>query len=309
MVATRGLKGKAQPLRATADAIRVLSVLTAVPVAVAGAFPASSAGEESGAKAGVAKADVAKADVEKAGVRPGSGAGTASEGSKTGAGGRDAAGPGDARDQEESKRLIADIKASLGGIRSLWCEFRQVRRLKLFEEPLESRGAIMFERPRSIRWETTSPYRSCIVSNGGTPAQFEWRDGRRVRLDSPFPRPMGKVLDQIAAMHRGDFEALGREYEITAARRDGGVSLTMIPRDPGAGRVFSSLEIRMPADLSEVREVVLSEPGGDSTTISFEGGRRDVTFPDGTFDTRDPADIETVRAAAASGKCGDADRR
>jgi outer membrane lipoprotein-sorting protein len=187
-------------------------------------------------------------------------------------------------------------------VRSMYCEFRQFRHMDILGEPIESRGVIAFEQPKSIRWETVSPYRSLIVYDGRSPAQFEWRDGKRVRLQVPFGGAFGRIIGHIVAIHRGDFDSLSSDYDISASRGAEGVSMTLIPKDQRARQALSAIEMRLSKDLSVVKEVILKEPGGDFTRISFENERRNVTFPKGTFDLGNPADLEDVRAAATAGE-------
>jgi len=50
-------------------------------------------------------------------------------------------------------------------------------------------------------------------------------------------------------------------------------------------------------DLSATREVVMNEPNGDLTRITFRNEKRDVEFPAKTFDQGKPLDIAAIQAA------------
>jgi hypothetical protein len=53
----------------------------------------------------------------------------------------------------------------------------------------------------------------------------------------------------------------------------------------------------MQPDFSGTRAVVMNEPGGDLTRITFHNEKRDARFPAGSFDQIKPLDLAAVQAA------------
>ena len=101
-------------------------------------------------------------------------------------------------------------------------------------------------------------------------------------------------MQQMALMNQGKLDALMTDYTISVSTGEMTV-LTMVPKDENVRGMMSSLEVHLPPDLSATREVVLNEPNGDLTRITFQNEKRDLPFPAGTFDQTKPLAIAAVQ--------------
>jgi outer membrane lipoprotein-sorting protein len=192
--------------------------------------------------------------------------------------------------------ILQDLHRRMASVESVYLEFTQERRLKLFTDPLRSEGVMLIAKPDKIRWETTAPYQSILLSGDKSVAQFEKRDGKWEKLNLGFPDLLRRVMQQMAMMNQGKLEALSSDYTVSVAT--GGVTVvTMVPRDKNAREAMSSLELVMPPDLSTTREVRMNEPNGDLTRITFSHEKRNVAFPADTFNQSKPLDIAAVKVA------------
>jgi outer membrane lipoprotein-sorting protein len=151
--------------------------------------------------------------------------------------------------------------------------------LSLFNEPLRSEGYFCFQNPGRIRWQTTSPYQSILVSDGVGVARFEWLDVMA-----------GRYTDG-----RGG-------YAITVTNTAGEVVVTLVPRNEGLRRVMAAIEVHLAEELNGARRVVLRENGGDYTDIRFDEQHVNLALPPKTFDRGAPADIGKIQSAAAGAK-------
>ncbi len=197
----------------------------------------------------------------------------------------------------EPSAILKDLQRNMSSLHSMYLEFTQERHLKLFTEPLKSEGVMFIERPDKIRWETTAPYQSILLSSQQSVAQFEYEEGRWKKLKMGFPQMLKRVMDQMVLMHQGKLDALTSDFKLSVAT-GAVVVVTMVPKDKNILSVMSSLEIHMAPDLSATREVVMNEPSGDLTRILFHREKRDVKFPPGTFDQTKPLDIAPIKSAA-----------
>ena len=201
-----------------------------------------------------------------------------------------------AKSVPDPQPVLQNLQHKMASVHSVYLEFTQERVLKLFSEPLKSEGVMLIERPDKIRWETTAPYQSILLGDQKSVAQFEFNDGKWKKLKLGFPQLLQRVMQQMALMNQGKLDALVTDYTISVAT--GGMTvLTMIPKDENVRGIMSSLEVHLPPDLSATREVVMNEPNGDLTRITFHDEKREVTFPANTFDQTKPLDLAAVQAA------------
>ena len=192
--------------------------------------------------------------------------------------------------------VLDELQRKMASVKSVYLDFTQERVLKLFSEPLKTEGVMLIERPARIRWETTDPYQTILLGDKGSVAQFEFSEGKWQKLKLGFPQLLQRVMQQMAALNSGNLTAMTEDYDITVATGAETV-LTLVPKDKSMRSMLASLEIHLPPDLSGTREVVMNEPNGDLTRITFRNEKHDVNFPAQTFDQAKPLPIAEVKGA------------
>lgn len=195
-----------------------------------------------------------------------------------------------------------DIRRALSDARTVFSRFVQERHLSLFQEPLRSEGYLCFQRPGRLRWETTSPYRSILVTDGSGAAQFEWVGDQWKKLDLGLSVALEQVLAQIAGVMEGNYTSDRRGYLATVSVEADGPKVVLVPQNEKTRKMISAIEVYLDRDLRGTRRVLLRETGGDYTDIRFEDPWINGTFPERTFDLRNPADIAGIREAMRSAK-------
>jgi outer membrane lipoprotein-sorting protein len=201
----------------------------------------------------------------------------------------------------DPRHILDDLQHKMSSVHSVYLEFTEERHYQsLSDEPFQSDGVMLIDRPDQVRWEYTAPYQSIFLGSHKSVAQFEFTDGKWKKLDLGFPQMLRRVTDQMSLMHQGRLDALTSDYTISAATNDMAVVLTLVPKEENVRSMLPSLEIRLLPDLSATREVVMHQTGGDFTRIFFRREARDVKFPAGTFDQNKPLGIAAIKAAAGN---------
>lgn len=180
--------------------------------------------------------------------------------------------------------------------KSVYMEFTQERVLKMFTDPLVTEGVMLIAQPDHIRWETTAPYQTIMLGEKKHVVQFEYNDGKWQKLNLGFPQALQRMMQQMSAMNRGQIDVMTGDFNISATKGSETV-LTMTPKSDMVRGVMASMEIHLSPDLSTTREVVMNEPNGDLTRITFHAEKYNVDFPAGTFDLNKPTPIADIRAA------------
>jgi outer membrane lipoprotein-sorting protein len=195
---------------------------------------------------------------------------------------------------------LEKISGAMGQAQTVFTRFVQERHLSLFTEPLRSEGFLCFQKPGRIRWETTTPYKSILVSDGAGVTQFEWTDEKWKKLDLGLSDALQNVVSQIAGVMDGRFASDRRSYAATVTNRDDELVITLVPQNETMRKMMATIEVHLALDLKATRRVVLRENGGDYTDIQFSEQLVNVELPPKTFDRSMPVDIEKIRAAAGA---------
>ncbi len=202
------------------------------------------------------------------------------------------------RAQTNAPISLAQISGATSQARTIFTRFVQERHLSLFNEPLRSEGFLCFQKPGHIRWETTAPYKSILVSDGSGVAQFEWADEKWKKLDLGLGDALQNIVSQIASVMDGRFASDQRSYTATVTNAADAIVITLVPKNESMRKMMAAIEVHLAADLKGTRRVVLRENGGDYTDIQFSEQIVNQELPSTTFDRTAPVAIEQIRAAA-----------
>ena len=183
----------------------------------------------------------------------------------------------------ERTDFLIRLEKNLKNSRTIQSKFTQEKHLSLFNDALISRGLFAFAAPDRLRWEVTEPFHSLLIMNGREVAKYDFPDGKNPRkLQFPAANALSEVLQQIADIHQGKFEAEAKNYDIEVYQGET-ARMTLVPKDPRMKKMISQIDIGFSKGLDRVASVVIREKGGDFTRIVFEDGPRNPTLPDSFF--------------------------
>jgi len=197
----------------------------------------------------------------------------------------------------DAAAFLKRLSATTAKAETLFVEFAQERHLALFEEPLRTEGFLAFQKPNSIRWEVTKPYRSILVCTGNNAAQFEENEGKWKRLDLSYMKSIPNFVAGMAMFLEGRYVERQQDYEFSV-REEKGTVLVLKPKQKQAAQFIEAFELLFGDDLSAgARRVTMRQPDGDWTSINFTNQVANKALPAGTFDLQKPMEIEAVRKA------------
>jgi outer membrane lipoprotein carrier protein len=169
--------------------------------------------------------------------------------------------------------------------RALQAQLIQRKQLALFRTAVETKGRVLFQRPDRLRWETFAPDASVLIVVG---------QRAELRLPNEKPRVMdlkqggalaGLVEQMLVWLGVRPAKDLRRDYEATlepSKGKGGGTRLRLVPKDPTLRKRVAALELDVGADLV-LRQIVVRQSDGDTTTIMFSSVKRNATLPADAF--------------------------
>ncbi len=173
--------------------------------------------------------------------------------------------PADSFAAPEMDRFFQEIQAASAQVQSFSSEFVQERRLALFADPVIFHGKLTVIRPDRLRWEFTSPVPSALIFSGkvgmrctdkAPPAHFDLGSDPIMRT----------VAEQLWLWLGGDYSKLSDKYNMTSHDS----SLVITPKEQATAEYIGAVTITFNAASKQPEKVLIAEPGGDSTLISFQ---------------------------------------
>ena len=177
-------------------------------------------------------------------------------------------------------------------LKTLQADFVETKVIVLLDDREESRGSLIMQIPRRLRWNYETPRPSVMLI----------KDGRFTRYI-----PASKQVFRGAAKGDADLlvgfgpgaAGLGKKYEVTLVGEEAveGRSTHVLDLKPKAGQsgLFSGIRLWVDKERSIPIQTRLTEPTGDHTTIRFEKVRINEALPAKVFDLDLPGDVVELK--------------
>jgi outer membrane lipoprotein-sorting protein len=178
--------------------------------------------------------------------------------------------------------VLDDLQCLAGAIRTISSSFTQEKHLALFDEVMVSKGDFAFQRPSSLRWEYTEPFRSGFLLKDGAGKEWDEASGTVRPFTVASSPTMSMVAEQIMAWTTFDIPWLQSRYEITQCGA-APVVLELRPKSETAREFLERIVVTFSADRTTVSELELHETDGDYTVIRFTGVRINAALPQTIF--------------------------
>ena len=166
------------------------------------------------------------------------------------------------------KDIIAALMKKAGEMKEFSAKFRQVRKVALLTDEVVSTGEMQYRNDGRIMWRYTSPKKQQIAFSAKDIRITEGTQTRIMALDeNPY---LGQLKDLLMGLMSGkQLDADGR-FAVKVVKNDAkSITLSMTPVQRQLKKFISEVVITFTAPDSTVSEVVMKEPDGSSTTITF----------------------------------------
>ena len=165
------------------------------------------------------------------------------------------------------KLSLAEISSYLNDLRTAQGQFTQVN-----EDGTVSTGRILLKRPGRVRFEYDSPEVALVVADGDTVGIIDPRSNERQGF------PLHRAPLKIILARNVD---LTRERMVVGHASDG-VTTTVRAQDP-KNPEYGSIDLVFTANPVELRQWVINDANGGSTTVILGDLRRGVRLDDDKF--------------------------
>jgi outer membrane lipoprotein-sorting protein len=164
-------------------------------------------------------------------------------------------------------RELVALRESLQRTQKLSARFTQTRHLAALHDALLTEGSLEYQNGGRLVWRTLPPAASELVLDGQqVTISYPGMAGAQTINFSSEPG-MGRVFETIRAVLQADLDHLESLFTLTVERQNP-LSVSLTPRTHELARTLRRIQLDFDARLRLVH-IVLKEPDGDSTEISF----------------------------------------
>ena len=167
---------------------------------------------------------------------------------------------------------LKSIKDARVGLTSLSAKFTQIRRVGLLADEVKSTGELTLVMPDQLRWELFAPDDIVywVTSKG-----VAYKSKNSAKAAHAPAGAFGSLLPDLIGFLGGDLTPLKARYAFTAtSETDGSVTVVATPTEEKIKQALKKLTMRTNSERWGISKVVIEEPKGDSSTITFEANQK-----------------------------------
>lgn len=162
--------------------------------------------------------------------------------------------------------IVERIVARCSTMKSMSCDFRQVKTVPLMDAPQESKGRMLYRQPSALKWAYTEPFVNSFTI-----------DGDNIRIDNGEGET--EVSGEAARMFKGmagimlgcmTGESLRdkRLFQTSVMEQYGEWVAVLVPQRREIKRVFTQIEMVFDPATSLLKRLTMTEQSGGSTEIT-----------------------------------------
>ena len=185
--------------------------------------------------------------------------------------------------------LLKEVEAKYAKAATLSAEFSQVTEDAILSKKKNSTGKILIKRPAKVRWETLSPDKNLLVSDGKkywyyTPPFEEGERGQVIEKNS------SSVQSKLANSLLSGAFSVNRDMTI---QQKGASTFLLTPKPGTAGTVIQAI-VEIDSQSKLIQKVTLNHKGGNRAEITLSQIQLGEVLGDEVFTFKAPPNTDQV---------------
>ncbi len=168
-----------------------------------------------------------------------------------------------------SVELLQHLQSQLKDVTTVEADFVEKKNLAVLNHTLTITGHFALQKPDKFIWIVHDPVKYAIRVEGDEVRQWD-EDTDHVDVIHLGGDPTFKAItEQMQAWFLGDYEGLAKNYTVDVLSENP-LSLRFAPQgDSMASKIIQQIELTFAADERYIEKMVVTESGGDTTTLEF----------------------------------------
>lgn len=173
------------------------------------------------------------------------------------------------------------IAATAQAMKTMQCDFVQTKQLRMLNDKMVSEGRMYYSQKDKLRWEYTKPYQYIFILNGDRVLL------KNKQRSDVIDVAQNKLFREIARIMMGSVvgDCLNdeRTFKVSLVQSGGEWMATLVPQRKDMKQMFQRIVLHFDQQQGVVNRVVLTERGGDETTIELKNIRKNETITPSLF--------------------------
>lgn len=172
-------------------------------------------------------------------------------------------------DAAQQKAMVEKISQTAASIRTMECQFSQVKTLGFLNDKLTSGGRMLFvAEGGKLRWEYQQPYCYTFILNGDK-AYIRSAKSRQT-IDIRQSRLFQSIAEVMMNSVTGKSLTTSRDFGCEMYSRGDEWQAVLTPKRKELKKLFSTIRLHFSSGRQMVTQVEMAETSGDTTVITLK---------------------------------------
>ena len=172
-------------------------------------------------------------------------------------------------DAAQQKAMVEKISQTAASIRTMECQFSQVKTLGFLNDKLTSGGRMLFvAEGGKLRWEYQQPYSYTFILNGDK-AYIRSAKSRQT-IDIRQSRLFQSIAEVMMNSVTGKSLTTSRDFGCEMYSRGDEWQAVLTPKRKELKKLFSTIRLHFSSGRQMVTQVEMAETSGDTTVIMLK---------------------------------------
>ena len=182
---------------------------------------------------------------------------------------------------EQSKKMVETVGKATAAVKSIQCDFTQVRQSIMLKEKQTSKGQMFFA-GKNLKWAYTSPNKYALVVKSDGQVYMQ-QDGKTRKADGQSGQLFKGIAQVVMNIVTGAALSENSDFTVEMYTQGDKWVAKLIPKQAKLKKMFSSIYLYFNDKHNAVTKVEVKEANGDTTTISFANTKLNEKIPDSLF--------------------------
>lgn len=185
---------------------------------------------------------------------------------------------------EQSKKMLETVAKATSTVKSIQCDFTQVRQSTMLKDKQTSKGQMFFA-GKNLKWAYTSPNKyALIVKDDGQQVLIQ-QDGKTRKAEGQSGQLFKGIAQIVMNSVTGAALTNSSDFSVEMYTQANTWVAKLTPKQAKLKKMFSAIYLYFNDKHNAVYKVEMKEASGDVTTITFSNVKLNEKISDSVFNS------------------------
>lgn len=182
---------------------------------------------------------------------------------------------------EQSKKMVETVGKATAAVKSIQCDFTQIRQSTMLKEKQTSKGQMFFA-GKNLKWAYASPNKYALIVKADGQVYIQ-QDGKTRKADGQSGQLFKGIAQVVMNSVTGAALSENGDFTVEMYTQSDQWVAKLTPKQAKLKKMFTNIYLYFNDKHNAVTKVEMKEANGDTTTITFANTKLNEKIADSVF--------------------------